>query len=315
MSADPAIVSSDVGASGVLAEVGDTPLIPLDISLRGHVPAGVEVWLKAEWFNPGGSVKDRAAREMVLTAEREGRLRPGDTLLDASSGNTGIALAMAAAARGYRLVLCLPKNANTERRQLLAAYGAEVVFTSPLEGSDGAIRKARALAEKHPDWVYLDQYSNDANWGAHYRTTGPELWAQTGGRITHLVASLGTSGTLMGTGRFLKERKPDITLVSVQPDSPFHGIEGLKHMGTALVPPIYDPNLADIDLGAPTEEAYAWVRRLARQEGLLVGPSAGAAVWAAVEVAKRAGGGVFVAIAPDSGVRYLSEPHIWEEPC
>ncbi|MCO4747601.1 MAG: cysteine synthase family protein [Proteobacteria bacterium] len=314
MSEEPVLLSS-VGVSGVLNEVGGTPLIPLGPSVADRVPAGVEIWLKAEWFNPGGSVKDRAALSMILEAERTGRLSPGATVLDASSGNTGIALAMAAAARGYRLVLCLPKNANAERKQLLATYGAEVVATSPLEGSDGAIRRARELAAEHPEWVYLDQYSNDANWRAHYRGTGPEIWQQTGGRITHFVSSLGTSGTLMGTGRFLRETKPDITLVAVQPDSPFHGIEGLKHMETALVPAIYDPELADVNVGAPTEESYLWVRRLAREEGLLVGPSTGAALWTAVELAQDLKEGVIVCIAPDSGVRYLSESHIWEGTC
>jgi S-sulfo-L-cysteine synthase (O-acetyl-L-serine-dependent) len=290
--------------------IGNTPLLPLPDGLA-DLPAGVEVWLKHEGANPGGSVKDRAAREIVLEAERDGRLRPGGTLLDASSGNTGIAYAMIAAARGYRLVLCLPRNASVERRQLLAAYGAVVVETSPLEGTDGAQREAVRLAERNPDWVYLNQYDNDANWRAHQRTTGPELWSQTRGRISHLVATVGTSGTLTGTARFLRCVRPDVQIVEVQPEGPMHGLEGVKHMATARVPGIYDPGLADRRLGADTDEAWRLVRALARR-GLLVGPSSGAATAAAIRVAQELRSrAVVVAILPDSGARYLSDERIW----
>lgn len=299
------------GATGLLAAVGNTPLIRLAPEITGPLAAGVEVWAKCEWFNPGGSVKDRPALAIVLDAERRGLLSPGATLLDASSGNTGIAYAMIAAVRGYKLVLALPRNANAERRRLLVAYGAELVLTDPLEGSDGAIREARALAAAHPDWVYLDQYGNDANWRAHYGSTGPEIWSQTGRRLTHFVAAVGTSGTFTGITRYLREVRPDLVAVEIQPDSPFHGLEGLKHMDTAIVPSIYDAALPDRRVGAPTEASYEMVRKMARH-GLLVGPSGGSAVWAAVQVARELAEGVVVTVLPDSGVRYLSEPHLWE---
>jgi cysteine synthase B len=293
----------------LLELAGNTPLLPLPSGIASLRPE-VEVWLKHEGSNPGGSVKDRAAREIVLEAERSGRLSPGATLLDASSGNTGIAYAMLAAARGYRLVLCLPANAGPERRRLLDAYGAIVVATSPLEGTDGAQRHAAALASSHPDWVYLNQYDNDANWRAHHRTTGPELWSQTAGRLTHLVATVGTSGTIVGTSRFLRSVRSDLVVIEVQPDGPLHGLEGVKHLATARVPGIYDPTLVDRRLAADTEDAYAMVRTLARR-GLLVGPSAGAATAAAIRVARDLTTGVVVAILPDSGARYLSDAHLW----
>ena len=299
------------GASGLLARVGDTPLIRLR-GVEGHVPPDVEVHAKCEWFNPGGSVKDRPALAMVLDAERRGVLQPGATLLDASSGNTGIAYAMIAAARGYRLRLCLPRNASEERRRLLLAYGTEIEWTSPLEGSDGAIRRARELAEADPSLVYLDQYGNDANWRAHYATTAPEIWQQTQGRVTHLITSLGTSGTFVGCARYFRAHGAGVRVVAVQPESPFHGLEGLKHMGSAIVPSIYDADLAETHLGAPTEASYGWVRRLAR-EGVLCGPSGGAAVWGAVQVAQTLDEGVLVCILPDSGTRYLSERYLWED--
>jgi cysteine synthase B len=279
--------------------------------VRDLVPPGVEIYGKAEWLNPGGSVKDRAALSMVLDALRTGRLRKGQTILDASSGNTGISYAMIAASMGFQLKLCLPSNANEERRALLGMYGAEIVSTSPLEGSDGAIRVARALAAENPDLVYLDQYGNDANWKAHFGSTGPEIWAQTGRRVTHFVSALGTSGTFMGTSRFLKSVQPSVQVYSVQPDSPFHGLEGLKHMETAIVPPIYDAGFADGQLEAPTEEAYEMARRLAREDGLLVGPSAAAAVWACTKIAQTLDHGVIVTILCDAGSRYLSEDRIW----
>jgi S-sulfo-L-cysteine synthase (O-acetyl-L-serine-dependent) len=308
----PAVAPGFPPLSGLLQRVGNTPMVRLCSVLGDRVPPSVEVWAKCEWFNPGGSVKDRAALGMILAAERDGRLRPGMTLLDASSGNTGIAEGMIAAARGYHLTLCLPKNANNERKAILRAYGVNIVETSPLEGSDGAIRKARALAAAEPErFLYLDQYSNEENWRAHFNGTGPEIWRDTGGRVTHFVATLGTSGTFMGTSRFLKEQKPGVRCVAVQPDSPFHGLEGLKHMESAIVPAIYDPAVADQQLGAPTEESLVLVRRLAAEEGLLVGVSGGAACWAAIEVASTLTEGVVVTIFPDSGERYLSEAHVF----
>ena len=258
-------------------------------------------------------MKDRAALSMVQDLERRGRLSPGSVMLDSSSGNTGIALSMIAAARGYRLVLALPKNANAERRQLLAAYGAEIIDTSPLEGSDGAIREARRLAAENADWVYVDQYNNPANWRAHFETTGPEIMADAPGPVSHFVATVGTGGTFTGVGRYLKGIDQSVTLVELQPDSPFHGLEGLKHMETAIVPRIWDSELADVRLGVPTEASYDWVRHLAAA-GILIGPSGGAAVWGAVETAKTLERGVVVTILPDSGLRYLSDRHLWENP-
>ena len=306
-------LSDGPSRDSVVGRIGNTPLLDLTDILSADIPKGVRVVAKAEWFNPGGSVKDRPALSMILDLERRGQIQPGGILLDASSGNTGIALAMIAAARGYRLVLALPKNANQERRQLLAAYGAEIVDTSPLEGSDGAIREARRLAEANPDWFYLDQYSNDANWRAHLETTGPEIMAQAPGRVTHFVATIGTGGTFTGVGRYLKSIDSSIELVELQPDSPFHGLEGLKHMETAIVPSVWDPELADRRLGAPTEASYEWVRRLAAH-GILIGPSGGAALWGAVQVAQDLDHGLIVTVFPDSGRRYLSDGHIWEVP-
>ena len=308
----PVASRDGVSPDHLLAHVGDTPLVRLRRVVDGLIPPDVSIWAKLEWFNPGGSVKDRAALSMILDAEARGLLTPGKRILDASSGNTGIAYAMMAAARGYELTLCLPKNANEERKATLRAYGAEIVETSPLEGSDGAIRAAIALEAEDPDrYVYLDQYNNDANWKAHVLTTGPEIWRDTGGGVTHWVSTLGTSGTFMGVSRYLMSKNPDIRCYSVQPDSPFHGLEGLKHMETALVPGIYDPELAHANLEAPTEESIALVRRLAREEGLLAGVSAGAALWGAVEVARTLTTGVVVTLFPDGGSRYLSEQHIF----
>ncbi len=263
---------------------------------------------KAEWFNPGGSVKDRAAAGIVAAAEKAGRLDKTKVLLDASSGNTAVAYAMIAAARGYRVKLCLPSNANPSVIRTLKSYGAEVVFTSPLESSDGAIRETRRLAAAEPGkYFYADQYNNPANWQAHYDSTGPEIWEQTGGEITHLVAGLGTTGTLMGTGRFLKERKPSVQVVAVQPDSPLHGLEGLKQMATSIVPGIYDEQFPDLQMEAKTEEAYAMVKRLAREEGWLTGISSGAALSAGLKLAASAKNGIIVMIFPDGGARYLDE--------
>jgi len=305
--------TDDAGAS-VVGRIGRTPLLRLQ-RVVADFPQ-VEFHAKAEWFNPGGSVKDRPALSMILEGERSGQLAPGKILLDATSGNTGIAYAMIGAARGYRVRLCLPANASAERKRILRAYGAELLLTDPAEGSDGAIRKARELFAREPErYFYPDQYNNPANWQAHYRGTAEEIWEQTAGRITHFVAGLGTSGTFVGCARRLKELKPKIRCISLQPDGPFHGLEGLKHMATAIVPGIYDPALADEDLPVATEDAYRMVKRLAREEGLLVGVSSGAALWASLEVARRlppAENAVFVMIFPDSGDKYLSE-RFWDE--
>jgi cysteine synthase B len=285
--------------------IGNTPLARLR---RIEPHPGVEIHAKLESRNPGGSVKDRAAASMIRAGIRSGALVPGKTLLDASSGNTGIALAMLGAALGYPVKLCVPSNVSHERKRLLDVYGADVVWTSPLEGSDGAIREARRLFALEPGrYFYADQYSNEANWRAHFDTTGVEILAQTNRRVTHFVAGLGTSGTFMGTGRRLKQEKPDVRLISMQPDSPFHGLEGLKHMESAIVPPIYDPALADEAVTVDTDEAWAMVRRLAREEGVFVGISGGAALVATLRAASAVERGVFVTIIPDSGDRYLSE--------
>lgn len=297
----------------LLDRIGDTPLVPLTSLTRGLSPE-VRVLVKCEWFNPGGSVKDRAAARIVREAKASGALKPGMRLLDASSGNTGIAYAWIGRALGHPLTLCLPANANAERKRTLEAYGVDLVLTSPLEGSDGAIVEARRLAAEHPDrYFYCDQYSNDANWRAHTDGTGPEIWRDTQGQVTHFVAALGTTGTFIGTSRFLKPR--GVRCVAVQPDSPFHGLEGLKHLETALVPAIWSPDgLLDETRWAPTEESFAMTRALARDEGLLAGISSGAAVWAALELAKGLDSGCVVAMLPDGGDRYLSEPHVWEKP-
>jgi cysteine synthase B len=293
-------------AASVLDLIGRTPLVRLSRFERDT--PGVELYAKAEWQNPGGSVKDRAAARMILDGESSGALRPGLVIVDATSGNTGIAYAMVGAARGYRVKLYLPDNASPERKLILRAFGAELVLTDPLEGTDGAIREVRKAVAADPDrYFYPDQYSNNSNWRAHFDTTAPEIIEQTNGRVTHFVAGLGTSGTFMGTGRALREYNPAIRLISFQPEGPFHGLEGLKHMETAIVPPIYDPSLADEDLRVSTESAHTMVRRLAKEEGLLVGISSGAALAAALDVARRTGQGVVVAVFPDGAEKYLSE--------
>jgi cysteine synthase B len=295
----------------LLELIGNTPLIDLS-ELTGKT--GVRLFAKAEWANPGGSVKDRPALSMVMDALRRGLFANGRRLLDATSGNTGIAYAMIGAALGLPVTLALPDSASPERKRILKAYGAELRITDPLAGSDGAILEARRLVAEEPErWAYLDQYSNPENWRAHYRTTGPEIWEQTAGEITHFVTGLGTSGTLMGVGRFLKETRPAVRLVSVEPDSPFHGLEGMKHMATAIVPSIYDPALADETLEMPTETAYAMVKRLAREMGLLVGISAGANVAAALEIAANLQHGTLVTVLCDGADKYLSD-RFWEEP-
>lgn len=295
--------------------IGNTPLVRLEQLTRDL--QGITVLGKAEWANPGGSVKDRAAAAMVRDAQTRGLLVPGKTLLDATSGNTGIAFAMLGAALGFPVHLAMPSNVSPERKRIVQAYGATVDWTDPDQGSDGAIRRARELAGNEPHrFCYADQYSNDANWLAHYQGTGPEIWRQTGGQVTHFVAGLGTSGTFMGTSRYLKQQNSALQAISFQPDSPFHGLEGLKFMGTSIVPAIYNPHLADRALEIETEAAYAMVKQLAREEGLLVGPSAAAAVVACLRIAREeASAGhhaVIVTVLPDGAEKYLSE-RFWEE--
>jgi cysteine synthase B len=298
--------------SSVLDLIGNTPLLRLRKFEEGLEQ--VELYGKAEWFNPGGSVKDRPAANMVREGLRTGALRAGKTLLDATSGNTGIAYAMIGAAKGFPVKLCVPSNVTVERKRLLHAYGAELIFTDPMDGSDGAIREARRQVAANPElYFYPDQYNNNANWRAHYETTAPEILAQTENRITHFVAGLGTSGTFVGTGRRLREALPSVKLISFQPDSPLHGLEGLKHMETAIVPGIYDPTLADEDMRVATEDAYTMVRRLAREEGLLVGISGGAALAGALKVARRVRNAVIVTVFPDSADKYMSE-RFWNLP-
>jgi cysteine synthase B len=307
----PAVTQgSPLIASSVLDLIGNTPLLRLSGFESGL--RNVELWAKAEWRNPGGSVKDRPAARMILDGERSGALTRDKILLDATSGNTGIAYAMIGAARGYRVRLCVPENVTPERKRILRAFGAEIVFTDPMEGSDGAIVRAKAMFAEDPGkYFYPDQYSNPGNWRSHYDTTGPEIIGQTGGRLTHFVAGLGTSGTFVGVSRRLREFRPSIRLISVQPDSPLHGLEGLKHMATAIVPPIYDSSLADEDLGVGTEEAFDLTRQLA-QAGIFVGISSGANLAAALQVARCTSDAVIVVIFCDGGEKYLSE-RFWEE--
>src|SRR5271166_166974 len=298
----------------VLAQIGNTPMVPLD-ALTGGLPS-VTLLGKAEWHNPGGSVKDRAAASIVTEARRSGKLSPGKILLDSTSGNTGIAYAMLGAALGFPVTLCVPENVSPERKRILQAYGANIIFTDPAVSSDGAIKIARQLAERHPNlYFYADQYSNDANWRAHYLTTANEIWEQTEGQVTHFVSMLGTTGTFVGTTRRLKELNPHVRCVSLQPDSAFHGIEGAKHLPSAIVPRIYDSSLADENIEIATEEAHAMARRLAREHGLLVGVSAAAAVVGCLRVANglnKNQAATIVTVLCDSGDKYLSE-RFWTE--
>jgi cysteine synthase B len=295
----------------LLARVGHTPLFPL--RRIGAEFSHVEIYAKAEWFNPSGSVKDRAAREIILAAERSGDLTPDKILLDATSGNMGIAYATLGAARGHKVTLTMPANASRERIVTLQALGADLILTDPFDGTDGAQREARSIYAAQPDrYFYADQYSNPANWQAHFRTTGPEVWEQTAANVTHFVAGMGTSGTLMGTGRRLKQLNPGIELVAVQPDSPLHGLEGLKHMETAIVPGIFDRTLPDRTLAINTEETFTMAKRLAREEGLFVGVSAAAAALAATKIAAEIEHGLIVTIFPDSALKYLSE-RFWSD--
>ena len=326
--------TSNQRGEALLAGIGNTPLLPLDALIRDlpHAqPANaqapnVHLLGKAEWYNPGGSVKDRAAARIVAEARRDGKLAPGKILLDSTSGNTGISYAMLGAALGFAVTLCVPENVSPERKRILQAYGANIIYTDPAEGSDGAIKVARQYAERDPDlYFYADQYSNDANWRAHYETTANEIWQQTEGRVTHFVAMLGTTGTFVGTTRRLKELNPTIRCISLQPDSAFHGIEGAKHLPSAIMPRIYDASVADENLEIATEDAHAMARRLAREQGLLVGVSAAAAVVGSLQVIDRlkAEGlkadcreedlrATIVTILCDSGEKYLSE-RFWNE--
>jgi S-sulfo-L-cysteine synthase (O-acetyl-L-serine-dependent) len=314
----PCIINPDMitrinqrAATNVLELVGGTPLLELPV-ISAEVP-GVEILGKAEWYTPGGSVKDRPALWMIRDGEKTGSLTPEKTILDATSGNTGIAYAWIGAALGYRVKLCMPKNASDERKKILRAYGVDFVLTDPDDGSDGAIREARRLYAEDPEhYFYPDQYSNPANPRAHYESTAPEIWEQTNGEVTHFVAGLGTSGTFVGTATRLKEYNPRIEAISFEPDSAFHGLEGMKHMESAIVPAIYDPTIADQNRAARTEDAYEMVKRVAREEGILIGLSAGAAVATALEVAREIESGTVVTILCDGADKYLSE-HFWEE--
>ncbi len=294
--------------------IGNTPLLRLERIAREF--PNVQLLGKAEWYNPGGSVKDRAAFNIVSEGWRSGKFARGKILLDSTSGNTGIAYAMIGAAEGFPVTLCMPENVSPERKRILFAYGANIIYTPADEGSDGAIRVAREMYAKERDkYYYADQYSNDANWKAHYYGTAEEIWRQTAGRITHFISMMGTSGTFMGTSRRLKELNPRVRCISLQPDSPFHGIEGAKHMASAIVPKIYDPTLADEDIGISTEESYAVAIRASHEEGLLIGISSGAAITGGLQIAQRIPKNeeaVIVAILPDSGDKYLSE-RFWTE--
>jgi len=313
-----AIPTFTIGATPSIVDlVGDTPLIRLRRIERRL--QDVELYAKAEWKNPGGSVKDRPALRMIQEGLASGQLTRDKVILDATSGNTGIAYAMIGAAMDYQVTLCVPENVTPERKRILRAYGAKLIFTNPLEGSDGAIRMAQQMYAEHPDaYFYADQYNNDFNWRSHYDTTGPEIIRQIGSRLTHFVAGLGTSGTFVGAGRRLREYNTNIVLASVQPDSPLHGLEGLKHMESAIVPGIYDATLANEDVRVGTEEAYQMTRCLAQEEGLLVGISSGANLAGAMQIARQRrssakAGAVMVVVFCDGGERYLSE-RFWENP-
>ncbi|MGB7875006.1 MAG: cysteine synthase family protein [Anaerolineales bacterium] len=302
-------------SDGLEAHVGNTPLLPLRrIRLGFNLSPSVDIFAKAEWFNPGGSVKDRPALNIIRTALANGDLHPGLRLLDSTSGNMGISYATFGAALGIPVTLTMPENASSERVSILRALGAELIPTDPLEGSDGAILMARKLAAEKPDqYWYANQYDNPANWLAHYNSTGSEIWAQTNGQVTHFLAGLGTSGTMTGAGKYLREMNPDVQIVALQPDDAFHGLEGLKHMGTAIKPGIYDDHFADRTIKVLTEDAHAMVLRLAREEGLFVGISSGAAAVAALQVASELKEGQVVTVFPDAGYKYLSDKTLWEQ--
>jgi len=306
----PRTAASPLGpaaGAALIGAIGNTPLVRLARVTRGISP-DVEVLGKAEWMNPGGSVKDRPALWMILDGERRGALPAGKTILDASSGNTAVAYAMIGAARGYRVRLCVPANVDKLMIATLTAYGAEVVLTDPAQGMDGSTREVQKIFGSAPDeFFFPDQLNNPANWRAHYEGTANEIWRQTGGRVTHFLAGIGTAGTFVGTGRRLRELSPGVRLISVQPASPLHGLEGLRHLATTIVPGIYDPGLGDGEIGVQTEEAQAMVKRLAREEGMLVGLSAGAAVVAALATARTLERGCVVTVLPEAGRRFLGQ--------
>jgi cysteine synthase B len=304
--------SKTIPLDGLAFHVGNTPLLPLRRVISNLSPR-VKIFAKAEWFNPGGSIKDRPALNIIQNAISNGDLSTGKRLLDSTSGNMGISYATFGAALGIPVTFAIPASASPERLTLLRALGAEIILTDPSEGSDGAIIAARKLSAENPDlYWYANQYSNPANWQAHYLSTGPEIHAQTNGQVTHYVAGLGTSGTLMGTGKYLREQLPQVKILSMQPDAPFHGLEGLKHMPTAIKPAIYDESFADANMEVRTEAAYEMTLRLAREEGLFVGISSGAAAVAALQVASQLDEGVVVTIFPDAGYKYLSDKSLWE---
>lgn len=308
----PDIQISTPTAGGLPATVGNTPLLPLN-RIAAHLPERVKVYAKAEWFNPSGSVKDRAALFILRHALETGELGPGKRLLDSTSGNMGIAYATLSASLDIPVTLALPSNASPERIAILRALGAEIILTDPLEGSDGATRVAKEMAQRDPElYFYANQYDNPASWWAHYQTTGPEISLQTGYAVSHFVAGLGTSGTLTGTARHLRENNPSVRIIAVQPETPFHGLEGLKHMESSRKPAIFEPSLVDQNRPIPTEKAYQMVMQLARQEGLFVGISAGAAAAAALQVAEELDEGIVVTIFPDAGFKYLSSKDLWE---
>ena len=312
----PYIEQDSIDVAEIEAQIGNTPLIGFK-RITAHLPKNIQIFAKAEWHNPGGSVKDRPAFEIVRQALADGRLGNGKILMDSTSGNTGIAYAMLGASIGFGVKLFMSEAVSKERIAILKAYGVDIEFTDPMEGSDGAIVAVRELAERDPEtYFYADQYNNPANWQAHYKTTGVEIWKQTEGKVTHFVAGLGTSGTLTGTSKRLREYNPDIQIISAQPDIAFHGIEGWKHMPTSILPGIYNENLADEDLGITTEDSYEMTRRLAREEGYLVGPSAGAAMVASLNVAERLAengqSGVVVTLFPDNAYKYLTS-NLWDE--
>ncbi len=308
------IESNTFQPGGLASHVGNTPLLPLHRVTRELSPR-TRVLAKAEWINPGGSVKDRPALNIIQTALANGNLGNGKRLLDSTSGNMGISYATFGAAQGIPVTIVIPANASPERMSILKALGAELILSDPLEGSDGAIITARELAEEQPGlYWYANQYNNPANWEAHYKSTGPEILYQTHGQVTHFVAGLGTSGTLTGTGRYLREQLPDIKIISFQPDAPFHGLEGLKHMPSAIKPGIFDESVAESNLEVQTEAAHEMVKRLAREEGLFVGISSGAAVVAALKVASELDEGMVVTVFPDAGYKYLSDKSLWESP-
>lgn len=306
-------ITTPPAVHGLDGLVGNTPLLPLN-SLNKQLSPRVQIYAKAEWFNPGGSVKDRPALSIIRTAIKDSQLTSRKRLLDATSGNTGIAYATFGAAMGIPVTLTLPANASPERIAILKSLGAELILTDPLEGTDGAILIAQEMAAKQPElYYYANQYDNPANWHAHYLTTGPEIIQQSGGSLTHFVVGMGTTGTMTGVGRYLREYNNGIQLVAVQPDSPLHGLEGLKHLKTAISPQIYDPELPDRSLEVSTEAAYAMVRRLGREEGLFVGISSGANAYAALKLAEELETGVVVTLFPDAGYKYLSDKELWEK--